>query len=78
VQLPINGGVVQIAEFSKVPGRHKYIAMVPQWDFLELLAEAARREPTFTLRMNAEVTGLLRDGDRVCRCAVSNRKRPNR
>ena len=39
--------------------------MVPQWDLLNLLAEAARAEPTFTLRMSTEVTGLLRDGGRV-------------
>ena len=39
--------------------------MVPQWDFLDFLAAAAKREPAFTLRMNTEVTGLIRDGDRV-------------
>ena len=35
---------------------------MPQWDLLDLLADAAEDEPTFTLRRNAEVTGLLRDG----------------
>jgi 2-polyprenyl-6-methoxyphenol hydroxylase-like FAD-dependent oxidoreductase len=39
--------------------------MVPQWDLLNLLAEAARAEPTFTLKMEHEVTGLLRSGTRV-------------
>jgi 2-polyprenyl-6-methoxyphenol hydroxylase-like FAD-dependent oxidoreductase len=39
--------------------------MVPQWDFLELLSGAGRREPSFTLRMGAEVTGLLREHHRV-------------
>jgi 2-polyprenyl-6-methoxyphenol hydroxylase-like FAD-dependent oxidoreductase len=39
--------------------------MVPQWDLLNLLAEAARAESTFTLKMEHEVTGLLREGDRV-------------
>ena len=39
--------------------------MVPQWDLLNLLAEAAEAEPSFTLRMKSEVTGLLREGDRV-------------
>ena len=38
---------------------------MPQWDFLDLLADAAEEEPTFTLRRNAEVVELLRDGGRV-------------
>jgi 2-polyprenyl-6-methoxyphenol hydroxylase-like FAD-dependent oxidoreductase len=39
--------------------------MVPQWDLLNLLAGAAEAEPTFTLRMRTEVTGLLRDAGSV-------------
>jgi len=39
--------------------------MVPQWDFLEMLANDAEREPSFTLLRNAEVTGLLTEGGRV-------------
>ena len=39
--------------------------MVPQWDLLDLLADAGAEEPTFTLRRNAEVTDLLHEGDRV-------------
>jgi 2-polyprenyl-6-methoxyphenol hydroxylase-like FAD-dependent oxidoreductase len=39
--------------------------MVPQWDLLDLLAEAGRSEPAFTLRMGVEVTGLLRQDGRV-------------
>jgi 2-polyprenyl-6-methoxyphenol hydroxylase-like FAD-dependent oxidoreductase len=54
-----------VIDFEQLPGPHKHIAMVPQWDLLELLADAGRREPTFALRMGAEVTGLLRDGGRV-------------
>ncbi|MFC4000590.1 FAD-dependent oxidoreductase [Prauserella oleivorans] len=45
--------------------RHPYIAIAPQWDLLNLLAEAAAEEPTFTLRMRTEVTGLIREGGRV-------------
>jgi 2-polyprenyl-6-methoxyphenol hydroxylase-like FAD-dependent oxidoreductase len=43
--------------------RHPYIAIVPQWDFLNLLAEAGSAESTFHLRMRTEATGLLRDAD---------------
>lgn len=65
VELPIGGTMQTIATLDHLPGRHKYIAMVPQWDLLDLLAGAARQEPTFTLRMNTEATGVIRDGDRV-------------
>jgi 2-polyprenyl-6-methoxyphenol hydroxylase-like FAD-dependent oxidoreductase len=60
-----NGRSVTYVDFERLRQPHPFIAMVPQWDLLNLLAEAAVTEPTFKLRMNAEVTGLLRDGDRV-------------
>ncbi|WKK23667.1 FAD-dependent oxidoreductase [Streptomyces olivoreticuli] len=56
---------VVAADLRRIPGRHKYIAMVPQWDFLDLLAGAAAAEPSFTLRMRTMVTGLRREGGRV-------------
>ena len=56
---------VVVADFRRLRVRHPYIAMVPQWDLLNLLAEAGRDEPTFTLRMRTEVTGLVREGGRV-------------
>lgn len=54
-----------LADFSRLTVRHPYIAMVPQWDLLALLADAAAREPSFTLLTEHEVTGVVRDGDRV-------------
>jgi 2-polyprenyl-6-methoxyphenol hydroxylase-like FAD-dependent oxidoreductase len=42
-----------------------YIALMPQWDFLDFLAEKASAYPEFTLIRNAEVTELIFDGDRV-------------
>jgi 2-polyprenyl-6-methoxyphenol hydroxylase-like FAD-dependent oxidoreductase len=64
------GGVVgntpiQIADFTHVPTRCKFIALMPQWDFLDFLADSARRYPTFDLRMRAEVTDLIEEGGRV-------------
>ncbi|MGV9969991.1 FAD-dependent oxidoreductase [Nocardia beijingensis] len=56
VQLPIAGGLQTLATLTHLPGKHKYIAMVPQWDLLDLLARAAAAEPTFRLRMNTEAT----------------------
>ncbi len=59
------GRDVTLVDFHRLHQPHPYIAMVPQWDLLNLLAEAAAAEPTFTLRMQHEVTGLLRDRDRI-------------
>jgi 2-polyprenyl-6-methoxyphenol hydroxylase-like FAD-dependent oxidoreductase len=56
---------VTIADFSQLPVRCPYIALLPQWDFLDFLAEQARRFPTFRLLMQAEVTGLLEANGRV-------------
>ncbi|WP_250550010.1 FAD-dependent oxidoreductase [Pseudonocardia sp. H11422] len=65
VVVQLDGGTAQLTDLSRLPGAHQHIALVPQWDFLDLLADAAEVEPTFTLRRNAEVVGLLRDGGRV-------------
>ena len=50
-----------VVDFGQLPGPHKHIAMVPQWDFLQLLANAGREEPSFVLRLGVEVIGLLRE-----------------
>jgi 2-polyprenyl-6-methoxyphenol hydroxylase-like FAD-dependent oxidoreductase len=56
-------GVPIAIRLNRLPGRHKHIALAPQWDFLELLATAAETEPTFTLMRSTEVLGpVLRDG----------------
>ncbi|QWF78021.1 FAD-dependent oxidoreductase [Amycolatopsis sp. CA-230715] len=60
-----DGGMMKLADLSRLDVPHPYIAMVPQWDFLDLLAESAMKEPTFTLRMSTEMTGLLRERGRV-------------
>lgn len=56
---------VTIGDLRRLRVRHPYIAITPQWDLLTLLAQAAEAEPTFTLRMRTEVTGLLREAGRV-------------
>jgi 2-polyprenyl-6-methoxyphenol hydroxylase-like FAD-dependent oxidoreductase len=60
-----NGRSVTYVDFARLRQPHPFIAMVPQWDLLNLLAEAAQAEPTFTLRMRTEVTGLVREAGRV-------------
>ena len=64
-QVQLDQGVAQVADLSRLPGAHQHIALVPQWDFLDLVADAAEEEPTFTLRRNAEAIGLLHEGARV-------------
>ncbi|WP_439661168.1 FAD-dependent oxidoreductase [Lentzea sp. HUAS TT2] len=59
------GRKATIADLNRLPGAHKHIAMVPQWDFLDLLADAGKLEPSFTLRMNTEVTGITKSGNKV-------------
>jgi 2-polyprenyl-6-methoxyphenol hydroxylase-like FAD-dependent oxidoreductase len=56
---------VVIADFSGLPVRCPYIALIPQWDFLDFLLQEARRYPTFRLLMQAEVTELVETEDRV-------------
>lgn len=65
MQAQLDQGVVQLADLGRLPGAHRHIALVPQWDFLDMLAEAAAEEPTFTLVRNAEVTDVLREGRRI-------------
>jgi 2-polyprenyl-6-methoxyphenol hydroxylase-like FAD-dependent oxidoreductase len=50
-----------IADFSHLPTRCRFIAFMPQWDFLNFLAERAARYSSFDLRMEAEVTGLVEE-----------------
>jgi 2-polyprenyl-6-methoxyphenol hydroxylase-like FAD-dependent oxidoreductase len=52
---------LKIADFRHLSTRCWFIAMMPQWDFLNFLASQAARYPKFRLRMNAQVTGLLVD-----------------
>jgi 2-polyprenyl-6-methoxyphenol hydroxylase-like FAD-dependent oxidoreductase len=54
-----------IADFRRLPVRCPYIAMIPQWDFLDFLARHGKGYPGFQLRMESEVTDLLFENDRV-------------
>lgn len=60
-----DGRPVTYVDFSRLRQPHPFVAMVPQWDLLNLLADVAQAEPGFTLRMNTEATGFLQEGGRV-------------
>ncbi len=59
------GGTMQVADIRRLRVAHPYVAMVPQWHFLNLLAEAASAEPTFDFIREAEATELIWDSDRI-------------
>lgn len=64
MQMRLQGEPVDF-DLTHLPGAHQHIALVPQWDFLELLASAAASESTFQLLRSTEVTGVIRDGGRI-------------
>ncbi len=54
-----------LADFGHLPVHCQFLVLMPQWDFLNFLAQQARRYPSFRLEMQAEVTGLVADGEHV-------------
>jgi 2-polyprenyl-6-methoxyphenol hydroxylase-like FAD-dependent oxidoreductase len=56
---------LMIADFTHVPTHCKFVALMPQWDFLNFIVEKARPYPGFHLKMRAEVTGLIEENGRV-------------
>jgi 2-polyprenyl-6-methoxyphenol hydroxylase-like FAD-dependent oxidoreductase len=53
------------ADFSTLPTHCRFVALMPQWDFLNFLAEHGQHYPAFHLRMEAEVTGLFEENGRI-------------
>ena len=56
---------VRMVDLTHLPTHCKYIALMPQWDFLNFLAEHGKRYSGFDLRMKAEATDLIEEGGRV-------------
>jgi 2-polyprenyl-6-methoxyphenol hydroxylase-like FAD-dependent oxidoreductase len=61
----VNGQAVPIADFTRLPTRCKFIAFMPQWDFLNFISTHAKVFPNFQLLMQTEVVDLLIENDRV-------------
>ncbi|AMY68770.1 FAD-dependent oxidoreductase [Frigidibacter mobilis] len=68
----IAGRQVTIADFSRLPLACRYIAFMPQWDFLNFLAMKGRDIPGFTLLMGHRITQLLREDGRVAGLSWEN------
>lgn len=65
LKLAIGDGEYDGPDFSHLPTRCKFIALMPQWDFLNFLSEQGKRYPAFHLLMKAEVTDLIQESGRV-------------
>jgi 2-polyprenyl-6-methoxyphenol hydroxylase-like FAD-dependent oxidoreductase len=63
---------VTMADFSHIRTHAKFIALMPQWDFLNFLAAEAARFPSFTLRMGWEATGLIQEKDGTTTGVLAN------
>ena len=61
----IGGEIVAIADFTHLPSHCKFLGLMPQWDFLNFIAEQARHYPSFHLRMEAEVTQIVEKAGKV-------------
>ncbi len=59
-----------VSDFSGLPVKCPYIAFMPQWEFLDFIANAAERYPTFKLRMSAEAVGLIEEDGRIVGVSV--------
>jgi 2-polyprenyl-6-methoxyphenol hydroxylase-like FAD-dependent oxidoreductase len=57
--------MVTIADFRHLPTHCKFLALMPQWDFLNFIVEQARQYPAFRLMMQAEVVDLLEDNGAI-------------
>jgi 2-polyprenyl-6-methoxyphenol hydroxylase-like FAD-dependent oxidoreductase len=56
---------ITMADFSHLPVHCKFLMLIPQWDFLNFLADHGKRFAGFDLRMRTEATGLIEEGGRV-------------
>jgi 2-polyprenyl-6-methoxyphenol hydroxylase-like FAD-dependent oxidoreductase len=61
----IGDAFLQVADFEHLPTHCRFLALMPQWDFLNFIAEQAKRYPGFQLEMEAEATALIEEGGLV-------------
>jgi 2-polyprenyl-6-methoxyphenol hydroxylase-like FAD-dependent oxidoreductase len=61
----VGGEQITMADFAHLPTRCKFMALMPQWEFLNFLVEQGKRYPEFQVRMRAEATDLIDSNGRV-------------
>ena len=62
---------IRVADLSRVPTKYPFIALMPQWDFLNFLRESGKRFASLKVMMNAEATDLVWSGDTVAGVKVN-------
>jgi 2-polyprenyl-6-methoxyphenol hydroxylase-like FAD-dependent oxidoreductase len=62
--------VIKIADFTHLPTQCKFLALMPQWDFLNFIVEQGKRYPSFQVRMQTEVTDLIEQNSRIVGVSV--------
>ena len=72
----IGNETIPLADFSHLPTKCKFLAFMPQWDFLDFLADHAKAYPGFELLMDMEVVDLVFDGDKVAGVKVTGPNGP--
>ncbi len=65
IEAVIAGQTFPIADFTHLPGRGRFVALMPQWEFLDFVTQEAKRYPAFTLRMETEGVAAIEQGGRV-------------
>jgi 2-polyprenyl-6-methoxyphenol hydroxylase-like FAD-dependent oxidoreductase len=75
-EVKIGDVTIPFVDFSHLPVHAKFVAFMPQWDFLDFLAERAERYPCFRLLMSAEVDGLIEEEGRVAGVAAKTKDGP--
>lgn len=66
----MGGRTITMADFSRLPVRNRFIAFMPQWDFLDFLSKEASRFPNFRLMMATKVTDVLEESGRIVGLAL--------
>ncbi|MDP8981897.1 MAG: FAD-dependent oxidoreductase [Acidobacteriota bacterium] len=72
----VGDNYLTIADFTHLPTHCKFLALMPQWDFLDFIVQESKRYPAFHLRMQAEVTGLIEERGRVTGVRVTTPQGP--
>ena len=71
----VGDSLFDVADFRHVPVTCKFVALMPQWDFLNFLSAKAKRFPSFQMLLQYEATDLVRDGERITGVVVQNEGR---
>ena len=71
LSMQIGNRRIRLIDLTHLPTQCKYIALMPQWDFLNFLADHGRRYSQFDLRMRAEATDLIEEGGRIAGVRVN-------